>query len=86
MLSNFAKLFQNIIYSQPNDYMENIFSKYLTGFRKDHNTQNSLLRMIESWEPKLNNELKIGVMIMCLLKAFDSLNYDLLLAKLEAYG
>ena len=31
-LSNFVKLFENIIYSQLNDYMENKFSKYLTGF------------------------------------------------------
>ena len=36
------------IVSQLNDYIENKFSKYLTGFRKNHNTQNSLLRMIES--------------------------------------
>ena len=42
-LSNFAKLFESIIYSQLNDYMENKFSKYLTGFRKNHNTQNSFL-------------------------------------------
>ena len=55
MLSNFAKLFENIIYSQLNDYMENEFSKYLTGFRKNHNTQNALLRMIEFWKTKLNN-------------------------------
>ena len=37
-LSNFAKLFESIIYSQLNDYMENKFTKYLIGFRKNHNT------------------------------------------------
>ena len=62
-LCNFAKLFE-IIYSQLNDYMENKFSKYLTGFRKNHNTQNSLLKMIESWKAKLNNGSKVGVIIM----------------------
>ena len=66
----------NIIYSQLNDYTENKFSKYLAGFRKNH-IKNSLLRMTESWKAKLNNGSKIGVIIMNLSKAFDSLNHDL---------
>ena len=81
--SNFTKMFESIIYSQLNDYMENKFSKYLTGFCKNHNTLNSLFRMIESWKAKLNNGSKVGVIIMDLSKAFDNLNHDLLFAKLE---
>ena len=43
--------------------------------------------MIESWKAKLNNGSKFGVIIMNFSKAFDSLNRDLLLAKLLlAYG
>ena len=85
-LSKFAKLSESIIYSQLNDYMENKFSKLLTGFRKIHNTQNSLLRMIQSWKAKLNNGSMVGVIIMELWKAFDSLNHHLLLGKLREYG
>ena len=83
-LSNFTKLFESILFTQINRYMQNKFSKYLTGFRKNHNTQNSLLRMIESWKVRLNNGSKVGVLIMDLSKAFDSLNHEL--AKLKAYG
>ena len=85
-LCNFVKLLENIIYSRLNDYMENEFSKYRTGFRKNHNTQNSLLRMIKSWKAKLINGSKVGVIVMDLSKASGSLNYYFLLAKLEAYG
>ena len=66
--------------------MESKLSKYVTGFRKNHNTQNSLLRMIESWKTKLNNGSKVGVIIMDLSKDFDRLNQDLFSEKLAAYG
>ena len=49
-------------------------------------TQNSLLKTIESWKAKLNNGSKLGVIIMDLSKAFDSLNHDLLLAILDSHG
>ena len=84
--SNFTKLVESILFTQLSRYMQNKFSKYLTGFQKNHNTQNSLLRMIESWKVRLNNVSKVGVKIMDLFKTFDSLNHELLLAKLKAYG
>ena len=49
--SNFTKLFYNIniFFTQLNRYMQ---KKYLTGFQKNHNMHNSLLKMIESWKIK----------------------------------
>ena len=85
-LSNFTKLFESILFTQLNRYMQNKFSKYLTAFRKNHSTQNSLLRMIKSWKVRLNNGSKVGVIILDLCKAFDSLNHELLLEKPTAYG
>ena len=42
-LSNFIKLFESILFTQLNRYMQDKISKYLTGFRKDH-------RIIEPWK------------------------------------
>ena len=41
--------------------------------------------MIEFWTAILNGS-KVEVILMALSKAFDSLNHDFSLAKLEAYG
>ena len=66
--------------------MQNKISEYLTGFQKNHNTQNYFLRMIKSWRVRLNNGSKVGVIIMDLPIAFDTLNYKLLLTKIKTHG
>ena len=74
ILSNFSKVFERLIYNQLNDFIETKFSKFLTGFRKNHNAQNALLRMIENWKMQLNKRNRIGVIVMDLSKTFDTLN------------
>ena len=66
--------------------METKFSKFLNDFRKNHNTQYALLKMIENWKTQVNKKKKIGVIIMDLSTAFGTLNHNLLVAKLKAYG
>ena len=85
-LSNFLKIFEKIIYSQINSYMEPKLSKYLAGFCQNHKTQHTLLRMIESWRALLNKGQIVGAIIMDLSKAFDTLKHKLLLQKVQAYG
>ena len=63
--------------------MKNKFSSYLCGFRKKHNAQYSLLKMIESWKKQLENGEKKGLIFKDLSKAFGT---SLLLVKLKTYG
>ena len=75
-----------MIYAQINSFMESKLSKYLADFQAIHNSQHVLLKMTETWRAMLNKGSKIGVIIMDLFKAFDTLNHNLLLCKLKAYG
>ena len=68
-LSDFSKIFEKLIYLQLNNYMQNKFSIYLTGFRKNHGTQHALLKMTETWKTKLNMGHKVRVIYMDLSKA-----------------
>ena len=61
-------------------------AKNLCGFWKNHNAQYSLLKMVENWIKQLDNGEKVGVIFMDLSKAFDTINHNLLLAKLKGYG
>ena len=65
--------------------MEGKFSKCLTDFRKNRNTQNCLLRMIESCKIRLNNSSKVGVIIMGLSNHFTSLNHDFVIGKTSSH-
>ena len=49
-------------------------------------TQNAQIKMIQLWKKALDEGNKIGAIFMDLSKAFDTLNHNLLLAKLNAHG
>ena len=86
ILPTLSKLYEKILYIQIYNYFDNIFSKYLCGFRKGHSTQHCLLFMLENLRKALDNRLKTGILLTDLSKAFASISHDLLIAKLHAYG
>ena len=86
ILPHMSKVFERILYKQIDTFMTTKFSPYLCGFRKNHNAQYSLLKMTETWKKHLDKGEKVGVILMDLSKAFDTINHSLLLAKLDAYG
>ena len=54
ILLHLSKVFERVLYKQIDSFMENKFSPYLCGFRKNHNAQYSLLKMIENWKKQLD--------------------------------
>ena len=54
LLSYTSKVFERLTYNQINECIEPFLSKALTGFRKNHKTQHSLLKMLENFREALN--------------------------------
>ena len=86
ILPHLSKVFERILYKQIDTFMTTKCYPYLCGFRKNDNAQYLLLKMKETWKKHLDKGEKIGVILMDLSKAFDTINHSLLLAKLDAYG
>ena len=83
LLPHVSKVFERIIYKQINIYMQDKLSKHITGFQKSHRTQHSLMTMLEKWKSALDKGKNICVFFIDLSKSFDTINRDLLLAKLK---
>ena len=56
------------------------------GYRKGFNVQSALILLLEKWRVALDRRGYGGGILMDLSKAFDTLNQELLIAKLDAYG
>ena len=67
-------------------YIDGFLSPYLFGFRKGHSAEQCLTVMLEQWKKALEGKGTAGAILTDLSKAFDCLNHNLLLAKLDAYG
>ena len=85
ILPPISKLFERIMYEQIYNYMNDHLSDYLCGFRAGYSTQSCLILMLEKWKKALDKKKMAGALLTDLSKAFDCINHELLIAKLDAY-
>ena len=57
-----------------------------SGFRPLHSTESILIKMTDDWLEAMDQGLYTAVIFLDLCKAFDVVNHDLLVAKLQMYG
>ena len=86
ILPSISKIFERNMYNQISSYIDKHLSVFLCGFRKGYSTQHCLIVMLERWRKALDNSKMAGALLTDLSKAFDCLNHELMIAKLEAYG
>ena len=85
ILPNLSKVYERLMYNQINPCFDTLMSKFQCGFWKGFNAQYCLLAMIEKCKT-LDKVGETGAVLTDLSKAFDCINHNLLIAKLDAYG
>ncbi len=88
LLSVFDKLLEKLMYTRLYKHLmkHDILYKYQFGFRKKHSTMLALIEVVDYiYEHLDNHDIVIGI-YLDLQKAFDTVNHEILLCKLQYYG
>ena len=81
-----SKLFERIMQNQMYNFLNDILSPFICGYRKGFSAEQALLSIKEKWKKVLDEKGYGRAILMDLSKAFDTINPKLLLAKLDIYG
>ena len=86
VLPSVSKVFERIMQKQLLQYIETFLSPYMCGYRKGFSAQIALISLLEKWKTALDEKKYAGAVLMDLSKAFDTINHELMIAKLYAHG
>ena len=91
LLPTISKIFERVMYIQLYTYFNanNLLSEQQYGFRSQHSTELACVKLVDYIYKNMDNirDVKIPASIFLdLSKAFDTLNFDILLGKLKYYG
>ena len=83
VLPTISEVFESLMHHQVSEYTEKHLSPFLCGCREGFKSQTALLLLLEKWKSTLDKKGFAGAVLMDLSKAFDAINYELLITKLS---
>ena len=88
MLPTISKIFKRVIHMQLCAYFceNNLLCEQQYGFRSKHSTELATIKLVDYLLKQMDATQIPGAIYLDLSKAFDTLNFDILLGKLKFYG
>ena len=88
LLSNISKIFERVVYNRIEEFLTSTKQLYPLqfGFRKNFSTNHALLSIVEQVREAMDSKMYSCGVFIDLEKAFDTVNHEILLQKLNYYG